>query len=305
MARAFSLNDYLKVIGRSCDGDSCMPTLVRGQFHDVVLCDDVAYRFPRDEQSRRQLPARMALLGQLGQCELPVAIPTPLSTAAFSRPLGRCYVALRRLPGQPVDRDIVHRGTESAVIGDLAALLDQLSELGTDESVRAVVPRADRHRWHKFADDVAAVLFPLMSDRGRHRAEAELNRVQDVDPAGSAVVHGDLGGANLLWSSDEAGPRLTGVLDWDGAEIGNQADDLASVAATFGWSLARRLDAHRHAGDFPTMAAARAIAATFALQQALPAALSGDASSLADGLASYHDPPLGSAGPGSPGRMRR
>jgi hypothetical protein len=45
-------------------------------------------------------------------------------------------------------------------------------------------------------------------------------------------VHGDFGGANLLWSYDEAGPRLTGVLGWDGAEIGNQADDPASAAQT-------------------------------------------------------------------------
>lgn len=215
-----------------------------------------------------------------------------IATAALNQPLGRCYIALRRLPGQPIDGQHIARSrAESAVIRDLAALMDRLSDLGTDESVRAVVPRSDRRRWHQFADAVSAVLFPLMSNQGRRRAEAELNRVLAVDPTGSALVHGDLGGTNLLWSTDEAAvPRLTGVLDWDGAEIGNQADDLASVAATFSWPLARRLDAHRHAGDIPTMAAAEAIAATFALQQALPAALSGDAPSLADGLATYHDP---------------
>ena len=289
MTEAFSLNDYLMVIGRSCDGESSRPRLVRGQFHDVVICDDVAYRFPRDEQSRRLLPARVALLEKLGRCALPVVIPAPLSTAALRQPLGQCYVALRRLPGQPIDGEQITRSrAASAVIGDLAGLLDRLSELGTEKSVRAAVPPADRRRWHQFADDVSAVLFPLMSEQGRRRAEAELNHVLAVDPTGSALVHGDLGGANLLWSTDEAaGPRLTGVLDWDGAEIGNQADDLASVAATFGWPLARRLDAHRHAGDTPAIAAAEAIAATFALQQALPAALSGDAPSLADGLAGY------------------
>jgi hypothetical protein len=51
------------------------------------------------------------------------------------------------------------------------------------------------------------------------------------------------------------------------------------------------LDARRHAGDIATVAAAQAIAATFAFQQTLPAALSEDASSLADGLATYRDPP--------------
>jgi hypothetical protein len=40
-------------------------------------------------------------------------------------------------------------------------------------------------------------------------------------------------------------------------------------------------------GHRPTIGDARAIAATFALQQALPAALSGDRVMLADGLAGY------------------
>jgi len=73
------------------------------------------------------------------------------------------------------------------------------------------------------------------------------------------------------------------VVDWDGAHLGSQAEDLASLAATFGWPLAERLAASQPAA----LRDARAIAATFALQQALPAALSGDRVMLADGLAGY------------------
>jgi aminoglycoside phosphotransferase (APT) family kinase protein len=290
-----SLHDYLAAIdgcGAESDG---VASLVSGQFHDVVLRGDVACRFPRDEESRRQLPARTALLSKLGKYRLPVAIPVPLSQAAIGEPLGRCYVAFSRLAGQPITGDrITGPGAESAVVGDLAELLDRLSELGSDEDVRAALPRSGDGQWRQFADEVVAVLFPLMSGRGRRRAEAELERVLSLDPAGEALVHGDLGGTNLLWSTGETGaPRLTGVLDWDGAQIGNQADDLASIAATFGWQVARRLDARRHAGQTPTIAAAEAITATFALQQALPAALSGDTVSLDDGLTAYRDPPGG------------
>jgi aminoglycoside phosphotransferase (APT) family kinase protein len=173
------------------------------------------------------------------------------------------------------------------MITDLAVLLDRLLELGKDDNVRQAVPRADQHRWQRFAGDVSSVLFPLMSRDGRARAEAELNRVQAVDPTGEALVHGDLGGANLLWTASGSAPRLAGIIDWDETHIGNQADDLASIAATFGWSLARQLDAQRHNGSTPTVADANAIAATFALQQALPAALSGDTLALDDGLISY------------------
>jgi Ser/Thr protein kinase RdoA (MazF antagonist) len=305
---------YLTVIGESRAADGAAGAqLLSGQFHDVVLVGDAAYRFPRDEESRARLPARAALLAVLASRRLPAAVPGLLSQAAVHEPLGRCHVVLRRVPGQPLGPEAVTG--QAAVTGDLAGLLDRLAGLGGDAAIRAVVPRAGGRLWHRFAGDVSTVLFPLMSDRGRKRAEAELSRVLSVDAAGEALAHGDLGGTNLLWHKAPPGsgsaaatghrdapasgphraggamPRLAGVLDWDEARIGSQADDLASIAATFGWALARRVDARRHAGQTPTIAAAEAIAATFALQQALPAALSGDAVSLADGLTRYRDRP--------------
>ncbi len=116
-----------------------------------------------------------------------------------------------------------------------------------------------------------------------------MRAVTTVPPGGDALVHTDLGGANLLLDTGGDVPRIAGILDWDNACIGNQASDLASLAVTFGWPLAARIEQHRlgnsHAGSL--LPAARLIAATFALQQALPAALSGDQASLDDGLSRY------------------
>ena len=82
-------------------------------------------------------------------------------------------------------------------------------------------------------------------------------------------------------------PSSPGVLDWDGASLGNQANDLASIAVTVGWPLARRVQAQRRVASSQMLAEAEVIARTFALQQALPAALSGDQASLEDGLREY------------------
>jgi aminoglycoside phosphotransferase (APT) family kinase protein len=291
MADSDLLDKYLTAIGASCgNGDKARARLLHGQFHDVVLLGGVAYRFPRDEESRRLLPGRIALLSVLRSCDLPVQVPALLSDAAAGEPLGQSHVALQRVSGQPIEPDQVSDASaQSGVITDLTFLLDRLLELGTDAAIQEVVPRAVPHSWQRFADDVASVLFPLMSPDGRARAGTELTRVLAVDPTGEALVHGDLGGANLLWTVADSEFRLTGVLDWDGAQIGNQADDLASIAVTFGWPLAMQLDAKRHDGETPTVADARAIAATFALQQALPAALSGDTAALDDGLLRYRE----------------
>jgi aminoglycoside phosphotransferase (APT) family kinase protein len=281
------LESYLAVLGGG-GGDLTGARLVQGQFHDVVLAADAAYRFPRDERSRAALPARAALLAALAQHPLPVTVPGLLSQAALDEPLGRCHIVLRRVPGHPIGPGEVAgpRQREAAVAG-LAGLLDRLGALGGDPDVQAAAPPACGRAWERFAGEVARVLFPLIPAGGRERAQAELVRVMTVDPAGTALVHGDLGGTNLLWRAAGGAPRLAGVLDWDEAHLGNPAEDLASIAATFGWPLARTLDARRHGGETPTIADAGAIAATFALQQALPAALSGDAGNLADGLAGY------------------
>jgi Ser/Thr protein kinase RdoA (MazF antagonist) len=289
MTESHLLAEYLEVIGKDGEGNQDAARLASGQFHDVVLLGEVAYRFPRDEKSRGLLPARAELLSNLGNSQLPFAIPRLLSKAALSQPPGRCHVALRRLSGQPIER-VTNPLAEEAVVSCLARTLTRLNELGQERAIRETVPRSDPRRWERFAEDVSVVLFPLMSSKGRKRAEVELNQVLALDPVGDALVHGDLGGENLLWITAESGPQLTGILDWDEAQTGNQANDLASIAVTVGWSLAMRLDARQHGGDTPTISSAEAIAGTFALQQALPAALSGDAERLADGLSAYHDP---------------
>jgi aminoglycoside phosphotransferase (APT) family kinase protein len=283
-----TLNSYLSVLGLDAGRDRA--DLRRGQFHDVVLAGDAAYRFPRDEESRRALPGRVALLNLLGGTgpELAGAVPVPLAEPDMGQPLGRCHAKLRRVPGRPLGRDEASSPEVLAeVLAELSRALDALAKLGGHPAVGAAVPGADPGYWERFASEVERVLFPLMTEPGRQRAAAEMAAVRAVDPVGDALVHGDLGGTNLLWTATASGFRLSGIIDWDEAHLGSQADDLASLAATFGWPLAEALDRRRHGGDCPTIADARVIEATFALQQALPAALIGDTESLEDGLTRY------------------
>jgi len=293
------LRDYLAVL--AADGYQVAAgtaQLRSGQFHDVVLAGDFAYRFPRDSQSRRALPRRVALLTALADASLPVAIPAPvcardeLAGEPMRRPVGSCYVALTRVPGSPADAAMLDAARSSAaLVGQLADLLDELARLGTEPAIRRAVPAAGASKWRDWAGQVRNVLFPLMSLVGRRRAEAELAAVQMVAATGHALVHSDLGGANLLLTvRGESAPGesvVTGILDWDGACIGNQANDLASLAVTFGWPVAAQIDRLRRSPNGPLISSARVIAATFALQQALPAALTGDVPSLNEGLMTY------------------
>jgi hypothetical protein len=277
------LAGYLTFLSVAANCESAR--LAAGQFHDVVLAGDNAYRFPRDEDSLRRLPAAVALLSALAEAGLPAAIPVPVGTAQLDGPLGECHVPLRRLPGRPLGQ-VRGRQAERAVVGHLANLLDRLFELGSQPSIANLISRVGPDYWHGFADQVRSVLYPLMSARGRERADAELTAVTSVTVVGDALVHTDLGGDNLLWVSAAGVPRLAGILDWDQAHIGDQAADLASIGATIGWRLTRQIDSRRRGGR-PLFRDAMIIAATFALQQALPAALNGDTANLDDGLHQY------------------
>lgn len=147
------LAGYLAVL--SADGhqvDAGAVQLRSGQFHDVVLAGDVAYRFPRDAESRRALPARVALLAALAARQLPATIPAPLDAGHMDRPLGSCYVALSRLTGEPAKAAAVNSPqAEDAIVAQLADLLDRLARLGTDPAVRPVVPPAAANEWTDWA----------------------------------------------------------------------------------------------------------------------------------------------------------
>lgn len=133
------LAGYLAVLGLA--GSSGTARLVAGQFHDVVLAGEVAYRFPWDEESRRKLPAVVALLATLGQVGLPV--PVPLATSDVQSPLGRCHVPLCRLAGRPLGQ-VRGRAAEQAVVTELPWLLDQLAGLAQTRRSAAWFPGSAR-----------------------------------------------------------------------------------------------------------------------------------------------------------------
>lgn len=137
------LDSYLSVLGLHDHAPATR--LLRGQFHDVVLAGDVAYRFPRDEESRRMLPARVALLDALaaaaaGSGLAAALIPQPLAAPDMSQPVGRCHAALRRLPGRQLTPG---EAGSPGVLGELARVLDALGELGKQPGIRAAagIPR--------------------------------------------------------------------------------------------------------------------------------------------------------------------
>ncbi|RBQ20497.1 viomycin phosphotransferase [Spongiactinospora rosea] len=271
------------LLGRLLPGDDLGGLDVReGQFHHVVIGSARVVCLPRTPAAAARLPARAAVLRTLAGFGLGFRVPVPVASD------GERYLVLDRIPGAPLpDGEPAGPRTSEAVARQYAALLAELARAGADQTVRDALPHQEPDRWRRFADDVRAELYPLMSAAGRGRAERELTPLAALPHITTAVVHGDLGAANVLWETAGGAPRLAGVVDWDEAGLGDPAEDLAAIAASHGTHLLDRIIALTGGPAAALLARADVIRGTFALQQALSAHRDGDAAELADGLARY------------------
>ncbi|MEU6761794.1 viomycin phosphotransferase [Streptomyces sp. NPDC046853] len=265
--------------------------VIQGQFHQVVIGSDRVVRFARTEAAAARLSSRAAVLRVLADLDLGFRTPEPLLTGGGAPGTDEPpYLVLGRIPGAPLPGDVLKRPeVAESVAAQYATLLAALADAGTGADVRAALPHAHEDEWRRFAADVRADLFGLMSDAGRRRAERELAALDALPHLTGAVVHGDLGGENVLWQDADGWPRLSGVVDWDEVALGDPAEDLAAIGASYGRELMERVLAPggRTPADDGIAARAAALQGTFALQQALSAYHDDDGAELADGLAGY------------------
>jgi aminoglycoside 2''-phosphotransferase len=244
--------------------------LHEGRDHDVVLVGTrAAFRFPKHERARRALPREAAAIAQLDIEG--VALPRVFLDRS-DEPLGRAFVGQDHLPGEPLKPASVDAVGPMAYrfAAEIARVLDALAEVTLDPPLTATLATAPlRETFPDLAEAIRETVRERLSPAGRDRAERELDAAvaaAGANPAPS-LVHGDVTGANLLWDADDT--RLTGVLDWAQAHLGDPAYDVASIADSYGWDLAETVAAATARHDEGVMPRARAYAATFPFQRRL------------------------------------
>lgn len=254
----------------------------------MVIGSDRVVCLPRTAAAAARLPCRAAVLRALAGLGLGFRTPEPLAEGGAPDTDEPPFLVLSRIPGAPLESEVLQDpAVAESVAAQYATLLTALATAGADEKARAALPHAPRDQWQQFATGVRAELFGLMSYDGRRRAERELAALDGLPHLTTAVVHGDLGAENVLWETADRRPRLSGVVDWDEAALGDPAEDLAAIGAGHGEAVLSRVLALGGWSDSGTADRISAIRGTFALQQALYAARDGDAEELADGLTGY------------------
>ena len=223
---------------------------------------------------------------------LPLPVPQPLYVNAHGPEVGAAFMGYPLLPGEPLWRHDVQTIPDEAVLDRMARQLAQFL-LALHATPRAELPAArvpaadDAAYWAGLYRRIRRRLFPHMRSEARRRVRHTFTTFLEnpglaaFDPA---LRHGDFGGGNVLW--DPGSGKVTGVIDFGSAAIGDPATDLASLAAGFGDPFLERVS--RHYQITPAMRARiRFYRSTFALQEALFGAENDDPAAFAAGMAGY------------------
>ena len=249
-----------------------------GQNSVVLIADErTVFRFPRYEAGRAALGREVELLRTL-RGRLPLAVPEPEYVAEG-------VIGYALVPGEPLWQSTLDAVGDEAVLRRLG---EQVG--GFLRALHAVPIEAAGFdplaQWRDLYERIEARLFEHMRAEARAAVARHFERFLEGSGAGEirpALVHGDFGTGNILY--DGAARRITGVIDFGSAGVGDPAVDFAAAP----WSPTAFLEGLVAA--YPAVRQADERVAfyrgTFALQEALFGVESGDEAAFRAGIAAY------------------
>jgi aminoglycoside 2''-phosphotransferase len=264
----------------------CFPELVisalemntEGLVNDVVIVNgERVFRFPKAEWAKDDLRREVAILELVREY---VAMRVPV----FDR-VEEDFVTYELIPGEALLRDDILRLDERGQDGlaeQLALFLRQLHAIPEEVlGARGVGPSVtvrSRADWLKLYEDVQREVFRLLMAHAKewvHRHFAPLLREDGFMEHQPALINGDLGPYHLLYDRERR--RVSGVIDFGTAGLGDPACDVSGLINNYGESFVRRV-----VRFYPEIGGmierARFWAGTLELQWLLGGLRSGDAS---------------------------
>lgn len=212
-----------------------------GLINDVLIVNQkFVFRFARTEDYARILEVELRLL-DLIRPQLGIGVPTPVyrSSDCMVYPL---------LGGEALSRKMVMALDESTQnhvaeqIGTFLCRLHTTDISGVDwelPSSRAPVKRED---WLEIQKEVKEKIYPLLQKYQVEWAEDLFNGVLENPEASHyepALIHGDLASYHFLFDNREL--KITGVIDFGMAGMGDAASDIGNLINIYGESFVKRI----------------------------------------------------------------
>jgi aminoglycoside phosphotransferase (APT) family kinase protein len=203
-------------------------------------CDSVAFevnrdwvfRFPKRPDVEAQLLVEMKSLPALTAQSPPIAIPEFQFRGRPSHEFPHHFGGYRRLPGTPGNRrgSPIEFGTMAPMLARFLSWLhrfpagDALALGVADQRLERVLAQAQREALEDFriVEEIAPDA-PLDA----WRRYVQVAPPPACSPSDFCLVHNDLAAEHVL--VDDAGQRITGVIDWSDMAVGDRAIDFGGV----------------------------------------------------------------------------
>lgn len=248
----------------------------RGQYNDILIInDDLIFRIPRYAEAVQQLEIETAILKGL-QPYVTLPVPDPIYKSQGTQKVGEVFVGYHMIHGEPLWRETLLAINDEATIQALAIQLGTFLKTLHSVPVKSVfdveLPVVGSYaEWSDMYVRIRQKLFPYMRPEARRSVENHFEQFLN-DASNFAfhpvLIHGDFGSSNILFNAKMR--RVSGVIDFGSAGLGDPASDFASLTGPFGYGEAFLL---RMRSVYPTvtslMGRVRFYSGTFALQDAL------------------------------------
>jgi len=212
-----------------------------GTINDVLIVNrNLVFRFAKAEKYIPLLAAEMKILDFV-RPRLGLSVPTPVyrSSDCIVYPL---------LGGQTLSRKMVlafDENAENDVASQIGTFLYRLHNMeisNLDWEIPPTRARVKRESWLDVRESVKARIYPLLQNYQIEWVEDLLNTaLEDPDffEYKPALIHGDLASYHFLF--DEQERRITGVIDFGMAGMGDSASDIGILISIYGESFVRKL----------------------------------------------------------------
>jgi aminoglycoside 2''-phosphotransferase len=229
----------------------CVPHLViesvranqDGLINDILIVNDqLVFRFPKNETWARDLLANEIRVIQLARNYLDVQIPQIEHHAAD-------LMAYGFISGSALQRNsilVMDENAQEEIARQLATYLKQLHNISMAEIERHQIAQSDTNRshrvWVRLFEDVKRELFPLMMPHAREWVTnhfAPILADEDLMNYQPCLINGDTTPYHVLF--DPQARRISGIIDFGTAGIGDPSADFATLIYFYGESFLRRM----------------------------------------------------------------
>ncbi len=200
--------------------------------------DELIFRFPRRKEGIAQLQIESKLLPIVAKI-VSIRVPEFEWLWKGGRGLQRIFVGYRKIPGVHMTRDLLDASKDSRMTLELSDFMNEIHRIPARRLRNLGLPTFTPAEWRRgqgrLLRMIASKVRPLLNAKAQQRLSSI---IEDFRNHGDdfrfkhGLIHCDLDGANIL--CDPSVKRITGIIDWGDACIGDPAYDFSGLLYEYG-----------------------------------------------------------------------